>query len=878
LFPAQLQKRRVVVAFLALALATVAVPNSSLGRTVPAGPGAKPAAAAQRKHRCRMVRRGAHGRHRVCKHRRTPPPVPPVPAPPAPSPPAPPIPPGDSPGGGGGGGQPPEEPEAPSPYERVDLIANNGFEDLTDPTSCFVPFSGGDGTVANTATQPLVGEYSLSATVSPFGRIACGNEYHENEGPIGKLVTAEAQLRIDSVSGGSEGLELCAVVYFEGSQENKETCQTLHAGFQGPVKAEFDPEGKRLHNVIFQLHGQGDTVTATLDEAHLWVELLKGSGGSHGGGGGGGGPGNNVGRFAAMVSPTDGETFTAPLNLRLIGIGHDPNIFTNEPVPGKGTNAAEVQFLLDGNPVGEPVTGAEAEYHVFKTFVNGLDVAPGQHTVSLRARYVNPAEEITSPPVTITIEQPSYAQTVDLTQDVKLSGSQSFDLVGAPGARIRLNAHGHRIVTEGGTSGHLNLSYVDVYGLGDPANTSQPGIDVTASASGSVALEHDIFDSGNPLALAFNGSSTASIRGNLFRSNMRMPIGQEPGNDPTGVSSTVPGIQITGSSTAPKTFAANNVAAAPVQFELAHDWTIGGPTDDDSNVLIGPRAAFEVLRSSDVTVEGNFVNHNYYGGWSQGQLLEVGGTSPITIEHNVLMDSSWPTRGLEGEFAYNLVLEAGHEWLVPGDGAGLNGHPVAYVHNNVFAGGDNDRGGITGYYPGITRVENNTFDAQEGPLAFAGVLWEADAGDLTLDSNAFVRFPTWTAAIVDRVGGNITSQYNGFFNPQTTNYLGTVTASHDLAGGASTDPRFAGPLPSAPFEMDKAAVWNRTLKVSEILSAYRAFYTPTQGSPYIDAGDPSACACNDIGAVGAGAVANPLDRFGSFSQPGWVPPPAPPAP
>jgi hypothetical protein len=876
-------KLQLLLACLCLAAAMAVLSGSSFGLT---GGGGTHTAAAKHKHRCQRTHRGAGAKHRLCKRRPQPGPIG---APTPPTPPAPPAPTGGGGGSGGngggpggGGGGPPEYPEPPTQYERVDLITNNGFEDLDHPTSCFAPFHDNEGTVGSDAASPLAGSYSLAATTTPFGRIGCGHEYKEEEGPIGKAVTAEAQLRIDSVTGGGEGLEVCAVVYFENDQQNKETCKTFHAGFGGPVKVDFNPEGKRLRNVVFQLHGQGDAVAATLDEAHLWVEQLKGSegprgGSGGGGGGGGGGPGSNVGRFAAMVSPTDGETFTTPLNLRLIGIGHDPNVFTNDRInakgehefaEGKGTNAAEVQFLLDGNPVGKSVTGAEAEYHVFKTFADGLNVAPGQHTVSVRARYENPPEEITSPPVTITVEEPTYARTVNLSEDVRLSGSESFDLEGAPGARVRLNGNGHRIITEGGTSGHLKLDYVDVYNLGDPSNTEQTGIDVATNSSGSVDLEHDVFDSSNPVALDFNGSSTASIKGNLFRSNMRMPIGQEPGHDPTGVSSTVPVVQITGSSTAPKTFAANNVGAAPVQFELAHDWMIGGTSDEDSNVLIGPRASIEVLRSSDVTVEGNFINHNYYGGWSQGQLLELGGTEPITVEHNVLLDSSWPVRGIAGEFAYNLVLEAGHQWMVPDNGA--------YVHNNIFVGGDNDVGGITGYYPISARIENNTFDGQLSGLALTAINWQE--GHAALKSNAFLNFPTWTIGVVDRTGGTIEAEYNGFFDPQSTDYVGGVTPSHDLDGGASTDPRFAGPLPKTPFEMDKVAVWKRQLPVSEILSDYRAFYTPTQGSPYIDAGDPASCTCNDIGAVGAGPVANPIDRFGSFSQPGWTPPPTPPSP
>ena len=125
-------------------------------------------------------------------------------------------------------------------------------------------------------------------------------------------------------------------------------------------------------------------------------------------------------------------------------------------------------------------------------------------------------------------------------------------------------------------------SYVDAYGLGSATDTSQPGIDVTATGSGSVEIEHTVFDGGDPLALRFNGSSTASLRDDLFRSNMRMPIGQRPEPRPAPESGTVPVIQIAGSSAAAKTFAGNNVGAAPVRFDHARDWTIGGDSDADA--------------------------------------------------------------------------------------------------------------------------------------------------------------------------------------------------------------------------------------------------------------------------------------------------------
>jgi hypothetical protein len=557
-----------------------------------------------------------------------------------------------------------------------------------------------------------------------------------------------------------------------------------------------------------------------------------------------------------MVSPTNGESFVTPLNLRLAAIGHDDNVFTNDPVPGKGTNAAKVEFFLDDAKIYEQV-GADAEYHVFKGYVSNLNVAPGQHTIWARATYTNvtPTLFLDSPVFTITVRSPpAYAQTVDLTSDVVLSGNQSYELAGTAAGRVRLNGNGFRIISTGsGTSGSLSLKFVDVYGLGNPADTSSPGIDVITT--GSAIVEDSVFDSSNPIELRLNGAATASVRRNLFRSNMRMPIGQLPYPP-----STIPTIALSGSSGAAKTFAGNYVAAGPIVFDRANRWTIGwtagAESNADSNVLIGPRTAFELNDSANMTVRGNFVHHVYYGGWSQGQLLEVHGTTPLLVEHNVLYDSSWPIRGIADEFRYNLVLEGGHQWLVPADDA--------YIHHNIFIGGDLDVGGITGHYDISARIENNTFDALRGRLVRSAITWKN--GSATVKSNAFTNVPASGVGIVEREGGAIQADYNGFFNPETVNYVGVAAPAHDLNGGAQTNPLFAGPLPTTSFDMDEKAVWTRQLSVTQMLSAYRARYTPGQGSAFIDAGDPAGGAGNDIGAVGAG-VANAMDRFGKVGDP-----------
>src|SRR5262249_44482170 len=155
-----------------------------------------------------------------------------------------------------------------------------------------------------------------------------------------------------------------------------------------------------------------------------------------------------------------------------------------------------------------------------------LNLSAGQHIVWARATYTNahPTLQLDSQPFTITVQNPpAYAQTITLANDVVLTGSQSYELVGTANGRIKLDGNGHRIRSTG-SSGKLTLKFVDVYNLGTEAVPTTLGIDVTMI--GPVTIEDSVFDSTNSLALELNGSAIASVRHNLFRSNMRMPIGQ----------------------------------------------------------------------------------------------------------------------------------------------------------------------------------------------------------------------------------------------------------------------------------------------------------------------------------------------------------------
>jgi hypothetical protein len=261
-------------------------------------------------------------------------------------------------------------------------------------------------------------------------------------------------------------------------------------------------------------------------------------------------------------------------------------------------------------------------------------------------------------------------------------------------------------------------------------------------------------------------------------------------------------------------------------------------------VLIGPRVGIQIDRSSDLQIRHNYSHHIYYGGWSQGNNFELGGTPTLTAERNVIVGSSWTVRGVAGEFRYNLVLEAGHDWLW----ADFDG---ANVHHNVFVGGDNDRGGIFVLYgPKNVRIQNNTIDALNGTNVNSVMTF--NDGDVRLTSNLFLNVPKPAVTVGS---ANLTADYNLFWNSASPFYSDHRTPLHDR----QQDPRLSDP-PSASVIFDEAAVWTRALSVSDILKQYRVKYTPTEGSPALSGGDPSD-AGNYVGAIGHGA-SDSSDQFG----------------
>jgi hypothetical protein len=568
----------------------------------------------------------------------------------------------------------------------------------------------------------------------------------------------------------------------------------------------------------------------------------------------GSGGGSGAGRFAAMVAPVDGETFVgSTVDLRLIAAGYDPNNYAGTGPGGGNRQAASLQFVLDGDSANPLVTvdASSSEYWVFKVFVNALALSPGTHSVVARAVYSTnpgPAETVDSSPVVITVlASPAYGQTIDMVADQ--TPAQLGSLVGTSGSRIRVNGNGHRIFDAGPSTTAVNWQYVDFHDMGSAATPSANGIDVTTT--GSVTVQNCRFDWSNPVRFSIGGTATASVTGNLWRSNMRQPLGQAP------YGSSFPAVQFAGGSTGGKTFAGNNVGAGWVDFQAVNHWTVGGATDADGNVLIGPRVGvffdWQSIQgaSTNVTIQRNFSHHIYYGGWSQGSNFELSGSPSILTEHNVLASSSWTIRGTGGEFRYNLVLDGGEDWMWV--------NPNAFVHHNVFVGGDLNRAGVynTYGYTGI-RILNNTFDAMSSSIAWNAI---GSTGSETVDSNIFMNVSTIAGhSPVDVVSGSMAADYNLFWN-STAPYYSNVGLVTGMANDKSQDPMLASPATSK-YEFDEAAIWNRTKTPYSVLQDYRAKYAPLPGSPVIDTGDPAPFGGgNDIGAIGGG-TSNAFDLFG----------------
>jgi len=477
-------------------------------------------------------------------------------------------------------------------------------------------------------------------------------------------------------------------------------------------------------------------------------------------------------------------------------------------------------------------------------------------------------------------------QIVGISEDIVLSGEDVFEVLGTAERPCRLDANGQQIRTSGDWRGHVKLQHCELRAFG---SATRPAIDLTAAGSGEqVVIEHTALLSSGAIHINNAGESATVFRNNHLAANSYLPLTNQPDSSP-------PVFRATGGSPAKKRFQGNFVGKSVVLFENAANWQVGGLKDDESNVLIGLRASLSILRSADMHVAGNYIHTEIPSfRWSQVHTLQCSGPSPrLVVEHNILRHGQWVVRGIEGEFRYNLVLDADAHNFIIGPRAGT------HIHHNIFARyttvDPNLNATIGVIYAGDDiQIFNNTFD---GGGADTARPWHVPAIEVnqqghvaSLRNNAFfnhpTRFSSGSATVRPGFSEKLTSpgpprlgyaDYNLFYNPAASerrNYGVSIAGKtertdagfglHDVpAGGelnAQAEPRFRGPLPRK-FDFHDDDIAARKVTVRQILAAYRQAYSPAEGSPLIAAGDPADGALSFIGAVGTGEK-SPGDAFG----------------
>ncbi|MBZ5619798.1 MAG: Ig-like domain-containing protein, partial [Acidobacteriia bacterium] len=221
------------------------------------------------------------------------------------------------------------------------------------------------------------------------------------------------------------------------------------------------------------------------------------------------------GSYVVVQSPVSGMHFTAPAMIRIYADPYDGGA----PDP----DALTVNFLLNGQSVGT-FTGNGSQNGYFALTVNNL--AAGTYAVTTQITTTQ-NHIVTSAPVTIFVDNPpsSSGPVFNLTADVVLSGAQTATYAGTASNHCAINGNGFRIRSASGFTGTLNINNCDIRGLGTASN---PAIDVTVNALGSVQLTGNVFDTFGTVSLGANDQAQVVVRNNEFRENTLVPVTSLP--------------------------------------------------------------------------------------------------------------------------------------------------------------------------------------------------------------------------------------------------------------------------------------------------------------------------------------------------------------
>jgi hypothetical protein len=575
-------------------------------------------------------------------------------------------------------------------------------------------------------------------------------------------------------------------------------------------------------------------------------------------------PWNEQGGNATRIkSPAPHMHFTAGVPLRILADALDTDAWVCPPGhPPYVCPGTEERFFVDGQLVGT-APPSTVDFNLWELRLpNGLP--EGDHVLTVK--YV-PYNQATGGggtpingfvPITIHIDPaPVHGGTITLTQNLVLSGATDLDWTDKT-----IIGNGFRVTSAANYTGRVLIQGSMIRGLG---NFTATGIDVTTS--GTVSIQNSLFEATGAMRFAAQGSATLTVKDNELRANnMITYVADNPAVPVT--------LELVGGTSGAKVVQGNRLGGGMLRINGGSGWQIGGLGAGEGNVLIGVRAVLDLADTSHDNIQGNYLHHDYHGGFSQGfNLLLEGSSDHELAEHNVIRGGSWPIQTFGGEFRYNLVIDSGHTfWRSAQDNV--------QIHHNVFAHASalNTQydGGIQVYSgeSGIA-IYNNTFDMAGATGGFYAPAVSIGSGSLfqSVRNNLFTSFidiaDNYGRAFMSTADGATSSprlasaDYNAFFNPlqtQSRSYLPGIVSAAAGVHDVQANPKIAG-LAEVPFRIGEGCIWLGSCTASQVLAHYREIYRPTTGSPLINAADPADGAGTAIGAVGPDD-SNPLDLFG----------------
>lgn len=573
-----------------------------------------------------------------------------------------------------------------------------------------------------------------------------------------------------------------------------------------------------------------------------------------------------------VKAPAGQMHFTTGMPLRLFGDGSSGDSWMCPPGhPPYVCPGEYMTFYVDGQSVGQVPDDPNNQDMYELRLPNGLPA--GDHVLTV---IFTPFSAATggsgtpipgAVPVTIHVDvPPTHANTINLTADIVLSGATDLNWTDCT-----VNGNGHVIRDDGTFTGQFVRQNCFISGLGTYGTWG-----ATVTTTGNVIDVNNVYEATAPETITVNGTGTLTVTGSEWRENNLVTfVSADPNASPIR--------EFHGTTTGTKIFAGNKWGSGILHVVHMDGWQIGGLAAATSNVAIGPRAVLW-LETGQVTAQGNYLHHDYRGGWSQGFNLEgdltAAAASSWLAEHNVIRESSWPIQSVGGEFRYNLVVDQG------GHNSWRSTHAGTSAHHNVFTylGIAGDFSGLVNAYQGESALSfyNNTFDVGPTVVPYVGACGyctavlslSGSASASSFRNNVVTGFSDSHlsgAFLVAETGKIAAADYNLFYNPlatATSNYLtgavATAPGAHDFAAA----PQFKG-TPDATYKIDEGLLWTRQFSVFDVLSYYRQIYTPAAGSPLIDSGDPNDGGGVDRGAVGAGTV-DANDKFGTITGTGAV--------